>query len=85
MSPLLHNFAFSQHYDIICFLDGRQTVGNADRCAVLCSSVQRHLHLLLSTDIHGTGSLVENEDLGLFDNASCYGQPLSLTATEFSA
>ena len=57
-------------------------MGNGDGGAVLGDFVEGCLHDSFPTDVDGTGSLVENKDLGLSNNGPGDGDTLALATRQ---
>lgn len=85
MSAGFHNTSLLQNNNPVGLLDGRETMGNGDRGAVLSNPVERGLHDLLATNIDGTGGLVKDDNLGLPYNAASNSDTLALATGKLRA
>ncbi|GJC96126.1 hypothetical protein ColKHC_04952 [Colletotrichum higginsianum] len=85
MGAGLDDLPLAQDDDAVGLPDGRQAVGDGDGGAVLGDAVEGGLDDLLAADVDGAGGLVEDDDLGLPDDAPGDGDALPLAARELGA
>jgi len=78
------DFAVSNHEEYIAITDCTKAMRYHDWSASLHSTIKRLLHDLLTWFIEGWRSLVQNQDLWIFDKSSSDGDTLFLTARKFA-
>ena len=82
MISLLHDAPVRDHRDLVGVLDGGKTVSHHDGGAALAQLVQSLLDQDLGGVVQGRGSLVQNEDGGIFQKHAGDGQSLLLSARQ---
>lgn len=71
--------------DFVGVVDGREAVGDHDRCAALQQGVKGVLHKFFALGVEGRSRFVEDQDFGILEYGSGDAQALALTAREFGA
>ena len=81
----LNNHSAVEDNNSVTFLYCAQSVSNHNGCSVSHHVVQSDLHLLLAFLVECRGGFIQNQDLGLAYNGSCYGYTLLLPTRELAA
>ena len=79
--PFLDELPLFQDKDSVSILNCCKSVGNddgGDLPQLVFDLVNGSLHLLFVLGVQGRGGFIEDEDLGLLDEGSGYGDPLLL-------
>ena len=72
------DFAFVEHEQYVAVANGPESVGNDYGGAAFHCPVESLLHDLLAVLVQGGGCFIEDNDFGVLDECSRYGNPLLL-------
>lgn len=78
----LGDAALVHDHNAVGVFDGGQAMGNHQRGAVLHQPVQCRLHRAFGLGVERAGSLIQNQDGGVFQQGAGDGQPLALAARQ---
>ena len=81
----LHDAPFVEHQNFVGMADGRKAVGDGDGGTGGHEAFERFLHQTFALGVERRGGLVENEDVGIFQNGTRNGHPLPLSARKSTA
>ena len=82
MRALFHNVPLRHDHDLVIMLDGRQTMRNSNRRAILRHAIKGGLYGHLTVGIESGCGLIENQDARLLDNGPRQGNALLLTTRQ---
>ena len=80
---IFHHFTLVNNDDAVAFHDGRESVGDNDRCASHHCSVEGLLDDLLALLIECRGGLIQNQDFWVLDERTSNCYTLLLTTGQF--
>lgn len=80
VDPRTKDAALVHDHNAVGVFDGGQAMGNHQRGAVLHQPIQCRLHRAFGLGVERAGSLIQNQDGGVFQQGAGNGQPLTLPA-----
>ena len=85
VSARLNDLTIVDDEDLLAVANSAQPVGDHDRSSTFHCPIEGLLHYLLTLLVESRRSLVENQNLGVFDDSSSNGNPLFLPTGKFGA